>query len=40
MARQTTDTDVDEFLNRTGTSPENLALRTLLKEVGGVDGAT
>jgi hypothetical protein len=27
---RTTDTDVDEFLNRTGTSPENLALRALL----------
>ena len=25
-----TDTDVDEFLNRTGSSPENLALRALL----------
>ena len=25
-----TDTDVDEFLARTGTSPENLALRALL----------
>ena len=27
---RTTDTDVDEFLNRTGSSPENLALRALL----------
>src|SRR5271167_4146118 len=25
-----TDTDVEEFLNRTGSSPENLALRALL----------
>ena len=25
-----TDTEVDEFLNRTGTSPQNLALRALL----------
>ena len=24
---RTTDTDVEEFLNRTGTSPQNLALR-------------
>jgi hypothetical protein len=36
---RTTDTDVEEFLNRTGTSPENLALRTLLKEIAGMDGA-
>ena len=27
---RTTDTEVEEFLNRTGSSPENLALRTLL----------
>jgi hypothetical protein len=27
-----TDTDVEEFLNRTGSSPENLALRGLLDE--------
>jgi hypothetical protein len=27
---RTTDTDVEEFLNRTGSSPENLALRALL----------
>jgi len=26
-----TDTDVEEFLNRTGSSPENLALQALLK---------
>ena len=26
-----TDTDVEEFLNRTGSSPENLALRALLE---------
>jgi hypothetical protein len=25
-----TDTEVDEFLNRTGSSPQNLALRALL----------
>src|SRR5215472_8381732 len=29
---RTTDTDVEEFLNRTGSSPENLALRALLDE--------
>ena len=27
---RTTDTDVEEFLNRTGSSPQNLALRALL----------
>ena len=27
---RTTDTDVEEFLNRSGSSPENLALRALL----------
>ena len=27
---RTTDTDFEEFLNRTGSSPENLALRALL----------
>ena len=27
---RTTDTNVEEFLNRTGSSPENLALRALL----------
>ena len=27
---RTTDTEVEEFLNRTGSSPENLALRALL----------
>jgi hypothetical protein len=27
---RTTDTDVEEFFNRTGTNPQNLALRTLL----------
>lgn len=27
-----TDTEVDEFLARTGTSPENLALRALLEK--------
>jgi hypothetical protein len=30
-----TDTDVEEFLNRTGSSPENLALRALLDKRGG-----
>jgi hypothetical protein len=29
-----TETDVEEFLNRTGTSPENLALRALLQKSG------
>ena len=29
---QITETDVEEFLNRTGTSPENLALRALLQK--------
>ncbi len=33
----TTDTDVDEFLNRTGTSPENLALRVLLDKQARTD---
>ena len=27
---RTTDTDVEEFLNQTGASPQNLALRALL----------
>ena len=31
---QITETDVEEFLNRTGTSPENLALRALLQKSG------
>ncbi len=30
-----TETEVEEFLNRTGTSPENLALRTLLDKQSG-----
>ena len=30
-----TETDVEEFLNRTGSSPENLALRALLDKRGG-----
>jgi len=34
----TTDTDVEEFLNRTGSSPENLALRALLDEQSRIDG--
>jgi hypothetical protein len=29
-----TDTEIDEFLNRTGSSPENLALRALLERLG------
>jgi hypothetical protein len=32
-----TDTDVEEFLNRTGTSPENIALRALLDKHRGTD---
>ena len=35
---RTSDTEVEEFLNRTGSSPENLALRALLDK-GGMDGA-
>ena len=31
-----TDTDVEEFLNRTGSSPENLALRALLEKHGSM----
>jgi hypothetical protein len=34
---RTTDTDVEEFLNRTGSSPENLALRALLDEQSRMD---
>jgi hypothetical protein len=34
-----TDTEVEEFLNRTGSSPENLALRALLDRRGGTDGS-
>jgi hypothetical protein len=34
---RTTDTDVEEFLNRTGSSPENLALRALLDAQSGMD---
>jgi hypothetical protein len=34
-----TDTDVEEFLNRTGSSPENLALRALLEKHGSMDGS-
>ena len=34
-----TDTDVEEFLNRTGSSPENLALRALLDKHRGADGS-
>jgi len=35
---RTTDTDVSEFLDRTGTSPENLALRALLDKQTRTDG--
>jgi hypothetical protein len=35
---RTTDTEVDEFLNRTGSSPENLALRALLDKHSRTDG--
>jgi hypothetical protein len=31
---RTTETPVHEFLDRTGNSPENLALRALLEEMG------
>ena len=34
---RTTDMEVEEFLNRTGSSPENLALRALLDKE-GIDG--
>src|SRR5258706_7598881 len=36
---RTTDTEVDEFLDRTGSSPENLALRALLEKHGSMDGS-
>jgi hypothetical protein len=36
---RTTDTDVDEFLNQTGSSPENLALRALLDKHARTDGS-
>ena len=36
---RTTDTDVKEFLNRTGSSPENLALRALLGKETPTDGS-
>ena len=36
---RTTDTDVEEFLNRTGSSPENLALRALLGKETPTDGS-
>lgn len=32
---RTTETPVQEFLDRTGTSPENQALRALLEKLGG-----
>lgn len=34
---RTTDTDVEEFLNRTGSSPQNLALRELLDKQARTD---
>ena len=36
---RTTGTDVEEFLNRTGSSPENLALRALLGKETPTDGS-
>jgi hypothetical protein len=36
---RTTDTDVEEFLNRTGPSPENLALRALLNKQTRMDAS-
>ena len=33
-----TDTEVDEFLKRTGSSPQNLALRALLDREARTDG--
>jgi len=36
---RTTDTDVAEFLDRTGTSPQNLALRALLDNQTRTDGS-
>ena len=36
---RTTDTNVDEFLDRTGSSPENLALRALLDKQARSDGS-
>jgi hypothetical protein len=35
---RTTDTNVDEFLDRTGSSPENLALRALLDKQARTNG--
>jgi len=36
---RTTDTEVDKFLDRTGSSPENLALRALLDKQAPKDGS-
>ena len=36
---RTTDADVEEFLNRTGASPQNLALRALLDKRARTDGS-
>jgi hypothetical protein len=36
---RTTDTHVEEFLNRTGSSPENLALQALLGKGTPTDGS-
>jgi len=35
---RTTDTEVDEFLDRTGSSPQNLAPRALLDKQAHTDG--
>ena len=35
--RQVTETAVEQFLHRTGTSPQNAALRALLENEGEVD---
>ena len=35
--RQLTETGMEEFLDRSGSSPENLALRELLKNPGGAN---
>jgi len=35
---RTTDTDIEEFLNRTGSSPQNLAPRALLDKQAHTDG--
>jgi hypothetical protein len=37
---RTTDTDVEEFLKRTGSSPENLSLRALLDQQTRMEGSS